>query len=53
MSNKDDKESSVLTQICIAYILFPTYKCHVKIDVNVFINIKTNVTFSQYKTDIA
>ena len=43
VSNKDDQESWGLTQIGISYILSPTYRWHVKFDVNVFNNIKTNV----------
>ena len=52
MSNKDDQESRVLTQICIATILIPTYSLFVKFDVNMFNNIKTNVAILLRKTDI-
>ena len=53
MGNKDDHETWVLTQICIAYSLILTYRWHVKFDVNVFNNINTNVTILHFKTDIA
>ena len=53
MSNKDDHESWVFTQICIAYILILTYRWYVKFDVNVFNKNKTNVNILRYKTDIA
>ena len=52
-ANKDDHRSCVLKQICIAYILILTYRWHVKYDVNVFNNIKTNVAILHYKADIA
>ena len=50
---KNDHKSCVLTQICIAYNLILTCRWHVKFDVNVFSNIKTNVAIFNYKTDIA
>ena len=53
MPKKDDNESRVLTQICIAYILILTYSWYVKFDVNIFNNIKMNFTISQYNADIA
>ena len=43
MSKKDDHESWVLTQNCIAYMLISTYSLYAKFDVNVFNNITTNV----------
>ena len=39
VSNKDVQESRGLTQIGVACVLFPTYRWHVKFDVNVFNNI--------------
>ena len=53
VSKKDDNESGVLTQICIAYMLISTYRWYAMSDVNVFNNIKTNVAILQYKADIA
>ena len=52
MSNKDDFELLVLTQICIAYILILTKRKYVKFDVNVFHKVKTNVVILDHKTDI-
>ena len=42
MTNEDDHESHVLTQICFAYILILTYRWYVNFGINVFNNIKTN-----------
>ena len=53
MANKDDHKSCVFTQISIAYNLILTCRWYVKLDVNVFSNIKTNVAILHYKTAIA
>ena len=53
ISKKDDHESWVLTQICIAYMLILKYIWHGMFDVNIFLNIKTNVPILQYNADIA
>ena len=53
VANKDDHKSCVLTQICIAYDLILTCRWYVKLDVNVFSNIKTDVTIQILLTHVA